>query len=230
MKLSDLRMLSRAIVPGSKVSAISDPLLDIVINSIVVDIAAYTKCLPTSGTFNVTADDDTYSLSSLLTDFLVPDKPGLWWNNGDMWKKVGPRTLQWLDENKPNWRDLESDDPRDYDISGDVLTVVPAPAVTLASGFKLYYCKKPVTMASGDSYPFSGTTVEIPHLSIFDWAIAYGAKWKLMPMLAQNYVDDFGRDKNLYLNEREEKYRMWKRRPDLSASDETRLRGPISRI
>jgi hypothetical protein len=229
MKLSDFRTLVRAIVPGATVSKIADPLLDIIINSIVVDIAAYTKCLPTNGTFNVTADDDTYSLSSLLTDFLVPDKSGLWWNNGDMWKKVYPRTLQWLDENKPNWRNLESDDPKDYDISGDVLTVVPAPAVTLASGFKLYYVKKPVTMASGDSYPFSGTTTEYPHLSIFDWAIAYGAKWKLMPMLDQNYIDDFGRNRNLYLTEREEKYKLFKRRPDISASTDTRLQGPTAR-
>lgn len=229
MKLSDIRMVVRSIVPGALVSKISDSLLDIVINSIVVDIAAYTKCLPTNSTFNVTANTGTYNLSSLLTSFLVPDKPGLWWNNGDMWKKVYPRTLQWLDENKPNWRNLESDDPKDYDISGDVLTVVPAPETTLASGFKLYHCKKPVTMASGDSYPFSGTEVEIPHLSIFDWAIVYGAKWKIMPMLAQNYIDDFGRDRNLYLNEREEKYKMFKRRPDISASTDTRLQGPSAR-
>jgi hypothetical protein len=229
MKLSDIRKIVRAIVPGATISKIDDPLLDIVINSIVVDIAAYTKCLKTSGNFNVTADLDVYNLSTVLPSFLVPDKSGLWWNNGDMWKKVKPRTLQWLDENKPNWRDLESDDPADYDISGDVLTIVPAPAVTLASGFKLYYAKKPVDMASGDSYPFSGSSTEYSHLSIFDWAICYGAKWKLLPMLSQNYIDDYGRDKNLYLNEREEKYKEFKRRPDISADSDTRLQGPSSR-
>jgi len=224
MNLTNLRTLVRAITPGAKTSNVKNPLLNIVINSIVVDIAAYTKCLKTNAKFTITAEDYDYSLSSVLTDFLVPDKPGLWWDNGTRWKKLNPRTLEWLDKNKPNWRDLDSDDPQDYSIDGDVLTLSPTPDTTLTDGLWMYYGEKPVDMTSGDHYPFSGSTTEIPHLSIFDWAIVYGSKWKILPMINLKYADEYNRDKNQYLNEREEKFNLFKRRPDISA--EARFQGP----
>ena len=228
MTLEDFRKIIRGITPGLKESKLDDPFLDLVINSMVVDVVAYTKCLPTEGTFTVTAETGTYNLSSVLTNFLVPDKPGLWWNDGEQWQKLNPRTMQWLDENRPNWRDLDSDDPQDYDIRGNVITIVPKPDTTLASGFKMYYGKKPTNMTSPSHYPFSGSTVEIPNLIIFDYSIIYGSRWKLKGVLSK-YRDEYNQDQNLYLQERERAYAMYKRRPDISASRDTRFQGPSVR-
>lgn len=223
MILDDLRLLARGYIPGAKASVITDVVLNLILNNGVKDIAAYTACLKKNISFDVISGQSEYIISTLIIDYLTPDKPGLWWNNGTRWEKLNPRTLKWLDDNRPNWRNLASGNPQDYSIDGNVITIVPNPITTLASGFKFYYGAKPVTMSSGDHYPFSGSTTEYPHLSIFDEAIINYAEWKINPIL--NKDQNFEIKRQAYLSEREEKFLLFKRRKDIASNDEAKLQG-----
>lgn len=224
MTLAQLRTLARAMIPGAKIDRISNDVLDLVLNLGVVDIAAYTICLKANSKFAVEADEDEYSLSVVCPNYLAVDKSGLWWNNGTTWRPVYPRTLKWLDENVQNWRSRSSGSPLYYSIDGDVLTISPPPATALADGFWLYYGRKPNPMTEEGHYPFSGSTTEYPHLSIFDLAIIKYAKWQIEPML--NKDQDSNLSLREYMKEREEKIDLFNRRLDISASMDAGLRGP----
>lgn len=227
MNLAQLRQLGRGMIPGAKIQVIDNPTLDLVLNEGVKDIADYTVCLKTNKKFTVTASQAEYNLSTVLGDYLAVDKSGLWWNNGSIWRPVYPKTLKWLDDNVPNWRSQGSGSPLNYSIDADILTISPTPAVTLASGFWLYYGKKPTPMTQEDHYPFSGSTTELTHLSKFDFAIILYAKWKLEPIL--NKDQDANLSMQEYLREREEKTNLLYRRKDIISANDTRLQGPSIR-
>lgn len=213
MTLDNFKKLARALIPGAKSTVVKPTILELVLNNAVIDIAAFTVCLKANKKFNVIADQDEYNISSVVDDFLVPDKSGLYWNIGDGttpdWEQLESRTLAWLDKNRPTWRDDASGDPIDYSIDGDVLTINPPPDTALTNGLWLYYGKKPVAMTAGGQYPFSGSTTEYPHLVIFDDAILEYAKWKLAPMLNKKVNEELARkeylrvrgEKNAYLLE-----------------------------
>ncbi len=224
MKLSDLKALARGYIPGAKTQVISDPLLTIILNRGVRDISAYTACLKANKKFDAVADQAEHNLSTTIGDYLTTDKPGLWWNNGTKWVKLNPRTLAHLDEHRPNWRDLDSGDPQDYSIDGDVLTLIPAPAVALADGLWLYYGKASINMSAEDHYPFSGSTVEYTHLSVFDDAILSYANWKINPILNKDQTLDVTEQQ--YKRAREEAFNTFKKRRDISADMNARLQGP----
>jgi hypothetical protein len=224
MTLENLRLLARAMIPGAKINVIPDTVLDLILNEGVKDIADYTVCLKTNKKFSVVADDSEYNLSVELGDYLTVDKPGLWWYNGSIWRPLWPRTLKWLDENKPNWRSLSSGTPLDYSIDADVLTISPPPQTSVTDGFWFYYGKKPTNMTQNTHYPFSGSTTELTHLSKFDMAIILYAKWKIEPML--NKKGDSNLSYQEYLREREEKLGLLNRRLDIAHSSDTRLQGP----
>jgi hypothetical protein len=150
------------------------------------------------------------------------DKSGLWWNNGTTFKPVNPRTLKWLDINVPNWRNRSSGSPLNYSIDADILTVSPPPETALTDGFWLYYGKKPTPMTENDHYPFSGSTTEFTHLSIFDFAIILFVKMRLEPMLNKNADANLSRQE--YLQEREEKKNLFYRRKDISSDNDTRMK------
>lgn len=228
MTLANFRSLARVIVPGAVASKITQTVLDLILNNGVRDIAAYTACLKTNKTFTITADDDDYDLSTVIGDYLVMDKPGLWWYDGTQWKQLYPRTLKWLDEKRPGWRDYDSDDPENYTIDGDILTLSPPPNTTLANGLKLYYGKAPTDMTIAGHYPFSGSTTELTHLSVFDDAILEYWRWKAR--LALNKGEDaYKMGESAYVRIREEKFNLFKRRPDISSNKNTRLQGRIVR-
>ena len=155
---------------------------------------------------------------------MTTDKPGLWWNNGTKWMPMYPRTLKYLDEFHPGWRDLGDGTPARYSIDGDILTISPPPETTLADGFWLYYGQRPTQMSSGDHYPFSGTTTEFTHLSLFDMAIILYAKWKIEPMLNKKFDSQISIKE--YNRERDEKDDLFYRRADLSNDRRTRFTGP----
>lgn len=228
MTLSQHRILLRGRVPGAKVSVGDNTIVDLILNNAVIDIAAYTACLKANKKFNVVADNSEYNLSSVIGNFLCVDKSGLWWNAGTAsspnWRQLNPSTMKGFDVNWPNWRDLDSDNPQDYNVEGDVLKTVPTPDTSLTDGFWLFYGKKPAAMTQDGHYPFSGSTTEFTHLSIFDEAIQLYARWKIVPLINQKADEDkLHRD---YLAEREEKYNLFQRRLDITASDDCRLQGP----
>lgn len=229
MTLNNFRTLSRLYVRGAKIGTIKNPELDLILNKGADDIAQYTACLKTNKKFTVTAEQNEYNLSSVIGDFLVPDKPGLWWNAGTAsspdWLKLDPKTLAAIDKDRPDWRDEESDDPLEYSIESDILTLVPIPNTTLVDGLWLYYGKAPTYMTSGTYYPFTGTTTEYTHLRVFDDAILAYAKWKMQEALNKDGRDDFKLLETAYKRVREEAYSLFKRRPDISFSKYTKLQG-----
>jgi hypothetical protein len=223
MTLANLRKIVRAICPAAKIQTVDNTVLDLFINMGANDIAAYTGCVGNDKKFNAVAEIGEYDLITELGDFLTPDSEGLWWNNGDKWIQLNPRTLKWLDENRPNWRDLPSGTPQDYSIDGTTLTVVPKPDTALTDGFWLYYGAKPPQMTEEGHYPFSGSSTEYPDLSIFDLAICYFARMMISPIINDKTNENISLQE--YNKERNEKNSLLGLRPDVSASRNNIFRG-----
>ncbi len=224
MTLANLRILARGFTPEAVTSRIDADTIDLILNNGVIDISAFTCCLKSSKKFNAIAEQSEYSLSTVLGDYLTPDKPGLWWYDSSKWKQIYARTLAYLDKNKSNWRDLSSGDPQDYAIDGDTLTMSPKPNTSLTEGLWFYYGKKPTNMTSPEHYPFSGSTTEYTHLSIFDDAILEYAKWKIFPMFNKLTGEDLSEKR--YYRIRQEKFDLFKTRRDISISEDARMLGP----
>lgn len=223
MTLENLKKIARAKIPGCTTQAVSDTLLTLILNNACDDIAAFTVCLPTSKLFDVVADQGEYTLSSVIGDFLTPDKDGLWWYDGSQWMQVNARTREWMNKNRPTWRNLDSDDPQDYTIEGDTLLVVPEPDTSLTEGFKLYYGATPTYMTSDGHYPFSGSTTELTHLRPYDEVIIKFANWQLAEMLNKGVKPDVAMQE--YYAMRQDKYTMCAKRRDISASQEAIFQG-----
>ena len=226
MKLSNLRTLARASIPGAKLSVVSNTILDLTLNQGVADVAAYTLCLKSNQQFNVEASSHEYNLSIEVDDYIGVDGP-LWWYNGSKWREVYPRTLKWFNDNRPNWRNLGEGDPIYYSLDSNIITLTPTPDTTQSNGLWLYYGAKSIDMTSDSHYPFVGGPIEMTHLSIFDYSIIAFARWRILPMLNKN-VDAQALYKE-YLTEREIKMKQLYRRPDIANARETRLQGPLIR-
>jgi hypothetical protein len=205
----------------------ADADIDIVLNMAVDDIAAYTACLKANKKFNAVASQSEYNLSTVIGNYLVMDKPGLWWYDGSAWKQINSTTLKGLDNNKYSWRGSSAGSPEDYSIDGDVLTITPAPSSSGTEYFWLYYGKIPTAMSAEASYPFSGTTTEFTHLRVFDRAILRYAKSMLSPAL--NKLNEENLTWQEYLAAREEALYLFKRRPDIAANSQSRMTGPSVR-
>jgi hypothetical protein len=220
-------------IPACKTDVVSDTVLDLFINEAVKDISANAKCLTTTKKFNAVADQGSasnpYVISTVIADYLVADKGGLWWNEGTVavpdYTQLNARTVAWLNENRPDWQDLSSGYPEDYAIEGNNLYIVPAPVASLTDGFKLFYIKIPSTMINAGSYPFSGSTVEFTHLSMFDFAIIYYCRWKISPAFNKDGTENLSLQE--YMKERQEKIYLMNRRPDISNSSDSAFKGKI---
>lgn len=241
MTFLQLKQLARATIFDLKTDVLPDASsalsigIDIVINEAIKDIAASTLCLPTSKKFNAVASQGTainpYLISSVIGNFLCAGKGALHWNQGTVaapqWKRLDPRTVAWLEENRPNWKEISDGSPQEYAIDGDNLYIIPAPVSSLSNALWLFYNQTPSPMSADASCPFSGTTTEMAHLSMFDMAIIYYTRWKCMPMLGKEYnQDNYSLQKNLYINEREEKKAWLKRRPDIANDSYASFKGP----
>lgn len=191
MNLTNLKTMARFVMREAKKNDIGDDELELVLNEGALEVAAITCCLKTSQVFDATIDVSTYSLSSKLTRFLVPDDPGLWYRSSstDDYVQLDGVSLKWLDENKTGWRDFDSGTPTHYAIEGDSLIVVPAPVATVSSGFWMYFGQKPPVMTSGDHYPFGGST-EISRFTPLHKCILAYWEWQATKALnkgADNY-------------------------------------------
>src|SRR4030042_5133510 len=137
MTLAQFRLVARAMIPGLKTDIMPDaststlPGFDLILNEGAKDIAAYTACLSTNKRFNAIASQgdalNPYILSTVIGDYLTMGEGGLWWNQNDnttlQWKKLNPRTIAWLDSERPNWHEISDGTPEDYAIDGDNLYV-----------------------------------------------------------------------------------------------------------
>lgn len=225
--------MCRASIPGCKTDVVSDTILDLLLNEAAKDIVSFTKCLPTNKKFSAVATQgdlaSPYVISTVIGDYLMPDKGGLWWNQGTVaapdYKQLYPRTIAWLDRNRPNWRDISDGSPEDYAIDGNNIIVVPAPVSSLSNAFWLFYIKTSTNMTATTHYPYTGSTTELTHLSIFDLALVKFVAWQVYPMI--NKTGDSNLSLQEYLKLRQEKTSLLKRRPDIGNSPDAALKGKI---
>jgi len=223
MNFGDLKTLSRGYCPQAKVNVVSNKVRDILLNEGAREVARLTKCLPVDETFNVVADQRKYDLSLVVTRYLLPDKPGLWWYDGGQWVQMNPTTEKGLNVSKPNWRDSSSDDPHEYYIKGDTLGLEPPPDTDGTDYFKLYFFQKPQPMGANAHYPF-GYTSEISRLSGLSEAILLYWRWKALRIVAKAKDNEIMIAKKDFYEEIMIQENLLAERPDISASRKNKMK------
>lgn len=223
MTFGELKTMSRALVPAAVSRVISDTVLELTINQACIDISRETKCIHTVGTFNAVAEQSTYVLSTVLTRYLCPSESGLWWYD-TQWNQIYPRTKKYLDERYPTWRDQTSDDPQDYFIDGDTMTIHPKPSVSGDNVFEFGHYQYPEPMTNDNHYPFSIST-ETTRLNILSRAIMLYARWQMLIMLNKADSNEIGIAMQDYVNEVSAKRAYLGVRPDIDFSRYTKLQG-----
>ena len=222
MKYSELKSLARAYVPQATAEQIDDTSLTLLLRQGALDVAARLFCLKTDQKFSSTADGVKYVLSSVLTRYLAIEKSGIWFLNGSQYYQLYPKTIDWLDKNRVNWRNEASGSPLYYAFDADELIVSPPPSATTSLAFWAYFSQIPPTPDTDDWYPFGGET-EIPRLAPLSECILYYYKWKALGVLGKpNEMDAF---KPIYLAELLEKRMFLDTRKDVSTSDFTKIQG-----
>ena len=235
MNFGNLKILSRASVSKAVSDMISNQVLELIINEGTKDVAFRTKCLQEDSKFDVVADQYQYVLSDsteTVENYLFPDKSGLWWNAGSAaspdWQKLSPRTLEWLDENIPNWRAASSSNPKYYAVQGENLVLHPTPDTSLTDGFWFYFIKYPSTMTAAANYPFMYGTSEMTHLACLSDSIIKYARYKMLEMMKAELEikeDTIIAAEKVYKSEVYEKTRMLMERPDVQADRDVKFMG-----
>lgn len=185
MTRAQLKTIARATIPGAKKTTVKDTLLELFLQRAAYDVASRTICLPTRQRFDSVADLVEYDLSSVVADFLVIDKPGLWFKNTatSNYIRLFPRTVKWLDINRTTWRNEPADAPRYYYQNGNNLGMIPAHDTAIVEAFELWYGRKPAAMSNDNHYPFTGTTSQIARLEPLDDAILAYVEWQITKVL-----------------------------------------------
>lgn len=226
MNLGNLRSLARAQVPTAKKSLVSPDLLRLILNNGKDDVASKTICLNANQKFNIVAVASgiaEYNLSTVVERFLVMDRPGLFYLDGTNYKQLYPRTIKWLDENRPHWRTEGPGTPRYYYQNGNILGLVPAPSTAVTSGGWLYFGQKPPDMTADGNFPFGGGS-EIIRLVPLHYAILSYARWQLTYIVNKG-MDNYRLGERQYLAEVEIRKGEIGRRLDISADESTKLQG-----
>ena len=176
MNLTNLKILARAFVPQAKLQAIDDATLVLILNEGTLDVGLKGSVLKTNLKFNITADQQEYELRLIAPRYLAVDKSGVYFYSGANWKKLYPKTLEWLDENIQNWRDAAAGEPIYYYINSDILGFYPKPATSVTSGAWIYYVKRPIPMPNsspGSEFPFEETTEMAQYAPYSDSVLDY---------------------------------------------------------
>lgn len=166
--------------------------------------------------FNITANLQTYSLSSVAPNYLGPVKIPLKFKDANnKWQKVYPKTLPWIEQVYPDWLNASSTPvPKWYWIDGDELGFHFKPSTTKTSGARLYHLKKGTPIAAG-TFPFTGSSTELIALRPLDEAIIAWIKWKLEPSFGANTDIDIREREYMKLLARAA--RQIRRRPDYTS-------------
>lgn len=227
MNLGNLRTMTRVVVPGAKLNVISNAVLDLMLNNGAIDVATYSACLQENTKFDVVANQSEYNLSSVVSRFLVIAKEGLWYRDSatDNYKRLYPRTMKWLNENRPYWRDEDAGVPQYYYQDGNNLGLVPAPDGAVDEGLWLYFGQKPQAMNSTIHWPF-GYGAEITRLAPLSECIVAYAEWKLVKALNAGQ-DAYKAKETAYKTSLAEKISLISRRSDISSDKKTKYGGRI---
>ena len=223
MNFGKIKKLARAFVAEAKKGVVADPEIESIINFAAFEVASRSICLNKNEKFDSVADTAEYDLTDLLTRYIVPDKSGLWYRTSTStnYAQLIPKTIKWLDENKPNWRDASSGDPTHYAIDGDKLVVTPAPDSVITDAFWMYFGAAPIEMSSDDDYPFGGTS-EIHRLKGLQMALIKYAEIGLVKVI-NGGADNYRIKEGEYERELEKQIAMLQRRKDISSYRETKM-------
>jgi hypothetical protein len=232
MTLGDLKTYALARCAGlnnsiAQVAGTSgDTLLKIMIQKAADNVALRTIALKVNETFDVVADQADYDLSEVVERYCTMDTPGLWWYTGVEWKQVKARTIEWLDENRRNWRNESSGDPEYFFVHGNTLTTVPAPATAVTNGFKLYFGRHAFDMTTDAHVPFYGETIadEISQFSDLDEAIICHVRWKALGILGKN--DEYSAAEKEYDREIEKMIGLLARNKAVQGDRTNKMQGP----
>lgn len=227
MTLSEFKSFIRLYVPGAKIAVINDSTLEMLINHAVRQVNLLTMAYQADTYISVVADQAEYDIKTYISNFVLMDRSGIWWNSGTAaspdWQKLDSVSRDYCDSQYPTWRDDVAGDPIRYFTDGDKITFHPKPDTSLANGFRVYYIRDTVDMVNSSDYPFSGST-EVPRLRVLDEAIIDYVRSKLMLPLgkdAQGIVTE-----EVFLKTLQRQTMLLNRRPDIMSNPEMRMRGP----
>ena len=223
MNFGKIKNLARAFVAEAKKGVVSDTEIESIINFAAFEVASRSICLNKNEKFDSVADTAEYNLTDTLSRYIVPDKSGLWYRTSTStnYRQLIPTTIKQLDEEKPNWRDVDSGDPTHYAIDGDKLIVTPAPDSAITDAFWMYFGAAPIEMSSDDDYPFGGTS-EIHRLKGLQMAIIKYSEIGLTKAI-NGGIDNFRLKENEYNREIVKQVTLLKRRKDISSYRETKM-------
>lgn len=133
----------------------------------------------------------------LTTDFAITAgtfagliRPGLIYYDGTQDSKpLTLRSLEWLYERSPNWRNDSSGTPRVFFpkegglVFNDTLSLYPKTDKAVAGGLRLHHLLRPARMTDDGHQPFNvtaGTTVQFPSLEPFHYALVWYSCYLLL--------------------------------------------------
>lgn len=227
MNLQSLKILARGYIPGAKDTAINDTTLLSILNEGVLDVATRLKCVKNFAYFNAVADQESYRLSSVLTNYLCLDDPGIWMKSGTTYQEMDPEDIKSLDQKFRNWRGSEGEIANRYAMLGDLFIPHPTINQNISSGFLAYYCERPLAMVENTHYPFhvSGSqTTERSDLAILSDSVLMYAEWKILKVLSKR--DDAYQKFNEYLQDLELKRPLINSRLDVAHGRKVKFSGP----
>jgi len=226
MNLTNLMILARAYVPQAKLQAIDAATMLLILNEGALDVSLKATVLKTNSTFNTVANQQEYDLKTVVTRYLAIDKGGAWYLSGTTWKKLYPKTVEWLDENIQNWRNGAAGEPLYYYIQSDKLGFYPKPSATVVNGIKLYFIQRPTPMANvapATEYPFDGST-EIDQYAPYSDSVLDFWIWKARRILAFPEQEVIAA-KSQYMQNLSERYNQINKRVDIAYDRNAKLQG-----
>jgi hypothetical protein len=121
-----------------------------------------TKCFAKEKKFDCVANNNSYSLTTNIPDFLEMREEGFWHLRSDSstntWDRLRPTTMRIIDQKYPTWRvQAASDYVRDYWQDGDYLHTFYTPSTAVTNGFLAYYYATSSQMSATTDYPFTGS-------------------------------------------------------------------------
>ncbi len=224
MNFGNIKKMIRTMVSTAKINKVGSPILELAINEGALDVARKMVCLPKTDTFDSVADQGTYDLTSILTRYLTMGKSGIWYRTSDStnYYKLFPRTMKYMDENKPDWRDFESGDPVEYVVHGDSVIFPVAPDTAITKAFWIEYGQAPQAMTNNEHFPF-GLETEIHRLRSLSMAVMKFAEIFLVKALNKG-LDNYRIKENEYKRELAEQKLLLDERKDISSDRETKMR------
>lgn len=109
-------------------------------------------------------------------------RPGLVYYDGTQDTLLTLRSLEWLYERIPNWRNEANGDPRYYfpaeggSVFNDKVSSYPKPSKVVVGGWRLSHLLAPAAMTEDTHQPFNTTasaTIQFPSLAPFHYALVW---------------------------------------------------------